>query len=341
MPSSAHSDAVGAAARRLLNCEPTTVVPIRGGGNNRLYRIEDGNGHPFALKSYPRLADDPRDRLDTEFTALSFLAPHGLAVPKALAAWPEGGFALYSWIEGAAPGAVRPNDINAAIAFAANLHRLAERPESKMLPLASEACLSAEEILRQIKGRQTRLAESAALFPALSAFLSDDFRPTLNQATQRARQGYDRQGWSFDAPIPHRCRTLSPSDFGFHNAIRRPDGSLAFVDFEYFGWDDPVRLAADFLQHPAMVLTAEQATQWRRGIAALYGADHAFQHRLSLLYSLVGLRWCMILLNEFLPDRWLRRQFAGAEATAAETQARQLIKAQARLTAVRAALNQD
>lgn len=338
MPFSANPDE---AAWRLLGREPAAIMPVRGGGNNRLYRVEDGDGYPFALKSYPQLADDPRDRLGTEFTALLFLAPHGLAVPKALAAWPEGGFALYSWVEGTAPGPVRPSDIDAAIAFATSLRHLTAASDAAALPLASEACLSAAEILSQIERRQARLTESAALFPALSDFLSDGFRPILDRATQRARQGYSRQDWSFDAPIPHRYRTLSPSDFGFHNAIRKPDGGLTFVDFEYFGWDDPVRLGADFLQHPAMTLTDDQACQWRQGIAVLYDVDHAFQRRFSLLYPLIGLRWCMILLNEFLPERWQRRQFAGTDATADEAQARQLTKAETRLKAVSAALNQD
>ena len=40
-------------------------------------------------------------------------------------------------------------------------------------------------------------------------------------------------------------RALSPSDFGLHNALRGQDGQLRFVDFEYFGWDDPVKLVSD------------------------------------------------------------------------------------------------
>src|ERR1700680_1391707 len=51
--------------------------------------------------------------------------------------------------------------------------------------------------------------------------------------------GTDRTaaGLAFDAELPQEWRSLVPSDFGFHNSLRRPDGSLAFLDFEYFGWD--------------------------------------------------------------------------------------------------------
>ena len=47
-----------------------------------------------------------------------------------------------------------------------------------------------------------------------------------------------------------RARCLSPSDFGFHNAIRRASGELCFIDFEYAGQDDPAKMACDFLCQP-------------------------------------------------------------------------------------------
>ena len=50
-------------------------------------------------------------------------------------------------------------------------------------------------------------------------------------------------------------QVLSPSDFGFHNAILKESGDLVFLDFEYFGRDDPVKLMADFIWHPGMKLS--------------------------------------------------------------------------------------
>jgi hypothetical protein len=40
-----------------------------------------------------------------------------------------------------------------------------------------------------------------------------------------------RSSAPFDREIPRTERTLSPSDYGFHNALRRPDGTLVFLDF--------------------------------------------------------------------------------------------------------------
>lgn len=42
---------------------------------------------------------------------------------------------------------------------------------------------------------------------------------------------------------------LSPSDFGFHNSIQTSD-KLRFIDFEYSGYDNPIKLVGDFISQP-------------------------------------------------------------------------------------------
>jgi aminoglycoside phosphotransferase (APT) family kinase protein len=47
-------------------------------------------------------------------------------------------------------------------------------------------------------------------------------------------------------------RCLIPTDFGLHNIPKSTDGTLGFIDFEYFGWGHPVKLAATRFYSPAM-----------------------------------------------------------------------------------------
>ena len=122
---------------------------------------------------------------------------------------------------------------------------------------------------------------------------------------------------------------ISSSDFGFHNALRCRHGHLVFVDFEYFGWDDPVKLVCDFLLHPAMDSSTTEKGQFWEGAKELFAADPAFQERFYLFYPYYALRWCMILLNEFLPERWQRRQAAGAVDNINDKKCDQLLKSQA------------
>ena len=107
--------------------------------------------------------------------------------------------------------------------------------------------------------------------------------------------------------------TLSPSDFGFHNALRIKNDSLAFLDFEYFGWDDPVKLMCDFAFHPGMELNREMRKLWFRATLKLYG-DRLLP-RLNASWPLYGLCWVLILLNEFRSDVWARRRAADPTLT--------------------------
>jgi hypothetical protein len=136
-----------------------------------------------------------------------------------------------------------------------------------------------------------------------------------------------RGGLDFGAELPQEWRSLVPSDFGFHNSLRRSDGSLAFVDFEYFGWDDPVKLTADMMLHPGNTLALAQRRRFREAATRLYGGDPAFAGRLSAYLPLFGLRWVLILLNEFIPERWQRRVLAGDAGSWSDAKARQLARA--------------
>jgi thiamine kinase-like enzyme len=307
-----------------------------GGGNNRIFRVRTADNHSYALKEYPRRTNDSRDRLGAEFAALQFLERCGVTnVPKAIASDPTAGFALYEWIDGVTVSNATAADIDAALEFIASLHKFRTAKGADELPLASEACLAPIEIVAQLSRRLARLNEVARSEPRLARFLSDEYAPVTVSAEAWSRRGYESAGWAFDRPIANEDRSLSPSDFGFHNAIRRADGRLVFVDFEYFGWDDPAKLAADFLLHPGMRLSPSQYERFRAGTLKIYGEKGAFAMRLALVYPLYGLRWCMILLNEFLPERWEVRRRAGVHVDRDAATAGQMEKARERISIVR------
>ena len=135
------------------------------------------------------------------------------------------------------------------------------------------------------------------------------------------------------AQIPRSSWTLSPSDFGFHNAIRRSNGRLAFVDFEYFGWDDPVKMTADALLHPGAAPPSTVRSRLSKRLSAIFADVACFEDRLATMFPLVALNWTLILLNEFVPAHARRRGFAGA-MDETSIRARQLARAEARLQAL-------
>jgi hypothetical protein len=307
-----------AAAAALLGARPSSVIALAKGGNNRLYRITDEKG-VVALKCYPSPDGDPRDRLAAEFNGLSFLkACREPQVPAPIAMSRPLNVALFEWIDGEPVGNPTSADIDAALAFLRRLHGYRLDAAAAGLPLASEACLSGAEVVRQLAVREEKLVAVAPLRGELARLL-DCLRE------ERDRLAVPIAGSLADALAPEH-RTLSPSDFGFHNAVRRSDGSIVFLDFEYFGWDDPIKLAADFLLHPGMTLDRVARRRFASGMAEMHSADPGFRARLARVLPLYALRWCLILLNAFLPGRQARRAVAGGGDRAA-VEAGQLAKA--------------
>jgi hypothetical protein len=316
-------DSAEEVARALVGGPVDRLQQVGGGRNSRVYRV-DAPGGTFALKQYPSRAEDTRDRLGAEVGALEWMARFGVTtVPVVVAVDRERNFVLLSWIEGALVRTVERNDIDQSVAFLSRLHGLRHTPAIPEFHLATEACLSGEEIERQVRARLKQLL-AIPQEPDLAEFLRSTFSPALEESLSGARQTLSDGRLSFDGELTQEHRSLVPSDFGFHNALRHPDGKLSFIDFEYFGWDDPVKLTADILLHPGTPVSPALRGYFRESAERLYGSDPTFARRLDAFYPLFGLRWGLILLNEFHPERWRRRLLAGATEDWSDAKARQL-----------------
>jgi hypothetical protein len=261
-------------------------------------------------------------------------------VPRVLGIDDARGYALLSWIDGLDVIDVSDADIDAAVDFLSAVHGLRSTPWAKQQPSAAEACLSGGEIERQIGERIARLRAVAGGGHELVEFINNSVVTRLESEGANARRKAMSAGLAFDAELPQEWRSLVPSDFGFHNCLRKQDGSLAFLDFEYFGWDDPVKLTADILLHPGRTLLPPQRARFRQAAVRLYGGDAAFANRLAAYLPLFGLRWVLILLNEFIPERWQRRVLAGEASSWRDVKARQLAHARKFLAALPEKLEQ-
>jgi hypothetical protein len=309
-------------ARTLLG-SPVEVWPVLAGGrNSRIYRVRRGH-EEFALKQYPASGPDRHDRLTVEVGALQLMECFRLDnVARVVGVDRARGYALLTWINGAPISQPCDADVDAALAFLATIHALRRTAGARALPLAAEACLAGVEIERQV---QRRLSVLKALPEGeLLTFLENSFVPAYRGAVERAKRDTEAAGLDFAAELPQEKRSLVPSDFGFHNSLRRPDGTLAFFDFEYFGWDDPVKLTADILLHPGVPVNQTHRRRFRLGAERLYGTDPTFVSRLRAYVPLFAMRWTLILLNEFVPERWHRRVLAGVSVDWEAAKRRQL-----------------
>ncbi|MBI4586605.1 MAG: phosphotransferase [Planctomycetes bacterium] len=312
-------------------------------GNNVVLKLRCEPEDFLIAKIYPRSEKDPRDRIGVEFRSLSFLWSRGIrAIPQPLYAdWQEN-FALYNFIPGTKipSSQVTAEDVNEALEFLRDLAKLRKEPESASLPPASEACFCPEDYLEIIDRRldhfKTSLRAETPLHRAAEDFLSGRFIPFLKSVQCWHRQMLAEMGIAAGEEMDPALRTLNPSDFGFHNAIRLPDRRLVFFDFEYFGWDDPAKMIADFLHHPGSPLPARLKDLFISRAAEIFSEDADFRPRLELALPLTGLKWCLILLNEFQVESMERRRSAKGALVPEETLSYQLEKAKEKLGDIQA-----
>ena len=290
-------------------------MPLGRGRNSRTYKIQCMDGRLFAAKQYFRHPDDPRDRIATELTALTVFTKHDIdCCPKIFCvACPEN-IAVFEYIQGEKITDIRPDDIDQAVSFAKTLKELS-RMADREIPSASEAFFSSVDILSNIRTRLQRLYDTGEQPYAeeMKRFLQSDFEPALEHHKVQCQEILKQHLIPFEKKISRSEKTLSPSDFGFHNALKIPGGGIFFLDFEYFGWDDPAKMICDFVLHPAMNLTDNHKRRFVNGMLGAIDASGLTAIRTQAYYPLFGLKWCLIILNEFQPLEFARRSFAKGE----------------------------
>ncbi|MBI5615234.1 MAG: aminoglycoside phosphotransferase family protein [Gammaproteobacteria bacterium] len=309
------------------------IAPCAVSGNNRVFRVTAADGASYIAKSYYHHPSDTRDRLHAEWSFLSYAAGLGIAcVPRPLSRAAESHLALYEFVAGekVPPGAVTAADVAAAADFLGALNPADRAARAAALPVASEGCFSIADHLASVDGRIARLgrlAEESAVHAAAIRFAdvlaADWTRRRAEMLARAAAAGHDAA-----VPIATADRGLSPSDFGFHNALRRADGTLAFIDFEYAGWDDPAKTLGDFFSQPAVPVDRAHRGRFLDALLGIVSDARALEFRAALLEPAFALKWCCIMLNEFLPEAAARRRFADPASDTAARQAAQLAKAE-------------
>ncbi len=320
-----------------IDARITAVVPCASGGNNRIYKVQTTAGD-FAAKVYFRHEGDSRDRLAAEYAFLAYaVATAPGLTPRPIARDPDNAMALYEFVEGRrfGPGEIGIHEVDLAVRFfrALNPPRLAAVVE---LPVASEACFAISDHLALIRARIDRLLDvlprSDTDVEAMDFFkhLDESWRRLAAQILEGAR----RRNMDIQRPLSQERRCISPSDFGFHNALVEPSGNIRFLDFEYAGWDDPAKAAGDFFAQLSVPVPAEFFDRFVTGIVRGRPDAEELTDRAVLLRPAYRIKWCCIALNVFLPVHLARRRFADPALDETAAKRAQLAKARQLLNSV-------
>lgn len=306
-----------ATARALLSqigiAGAPTMERLAGGSNNKVFRLDVG-GRSFCLKMYFRHAADPRDRLRTEFDFATFAWSKGLrGLPQPLAFDAVLGAGLFEFVAGRrlASTEVDAPAVREIIAFHRALNRYRDEPGAQSLPPASDSCFSVADNIACLDRRLGRLAAIHAGDPLEKDALQIMYQhlaPACSDAKDALIRGAEGQDWA--APLAQSERWLSVSDIGFHNALCSDAGAIRLFDFEYAGWDDPAKTIADLFGQPEVPVPMAFFEPAVAAVASDFAAPERVQARARLLLPLHRLKWCCIVLNEFLPVGGDRRAFA-------------------------------
>lgn len=301
-------------AEKLCGADIKNISHIKKGGNSRIYAVETDTAR-YALKFYPTPSEkDPRNRMAIESHALIFLQQQGVEnVPRVVAEDNVENAVLLSWLDGEHMFEVTDADVTAFAGFLIQLAQISEqgRAYQPALAEASEACLSGARIISHVEKRLPELKAAAQHHAALDAFLNETIIYYMDVLVPRAKEAFANAGLSIDQDLPAHLQVLIPSDYGSHNALRGAE-TIQFLDFEYFGWDDPVTSVVNFLLHPAMDLTpTQQEAFWETVNRYFIQKDVTYLLRLEHLLPLYTARWCCIILGEFIPGVWRNRVQSG------------------------------
>ena len=304
-------------------CDNFQITRIHSGGNNKAYHVISGN-QSFFVKHYFTHDLDTRDRLasDYDFSLYAALSAPGMS-SKPFAKDNVNKIALYEFSDGESflDKMLTESDIVQAANFFCQLNGTKNRASAKHLPIAAEACFSVQDHFSLVANRLTQLKN---IEPTIDEdYFARGLISHLDELWQEVTAGID----TADGELTQEQRCLSPSDFGFHNALKMADGSIRFIDFEYAGWDDPAKMVGDFFAQIAIPVPDRFFNLFvQKTMASLPNSD-ALVYRAEQLRLVYRIKWCCIALNIFLPQHMARRKFAHDGTSIEEIKRTQLHKA--------------
>ena len=305
----------------------TKLQALPGGANNRVFLVEHNGGRAL-LKAYFRHPEDKRDRLGAEYSFCAFAWKHGLRmIPQPLARDEARLLALYEYVDGkpVRDSIFKSNYVLQAAGFFRQLNRHKEAPGSHAIAPASDACFSLSDHFNLVEQRLALLTKTE-LEPAAADFINRELLPAWQRTAPALKEGLQKLRLKMDENISDEQKCLSPSDFGFHNALIESGGRLRFLDFEYAGWDDPAKMAADFFSQVAVPVPFEHFKTFVNEAVSEFPKPENIIERTRWVLPVHGFKWICLMLNEFLPAGRARRRFA-AGSDSVEKKAAQLEKA--------------
>ena len=287
---------------RELGAKEESLTQLKGGINNRVYRCGGGNTL-WVIKGYLAAEEGQRDRMKAEVEFLTYAAEVAPQyVPRLIHVDPEYRCVVIEHIDGTAyteDEAPSLDDIRSAVDFFRLLNSAGKVEKQHIQLDAAEGFLQLTDHIENVRERLSKMSTDhlppEARKPAVELlhWVQDAADRVSNLVAESITKG------TVANCINPEQRCISPSDFGFHNAIRTKFG-VKFFDFEFAGWDDPAKAASDFVLQPRVPARLQISPL----LAALNDDTRGEIHvRCAALGPVLRLKWVCIMLSVLEPER--------------------------------------
>ena len=278
------------------------IEQLKGGINNRVFRCSNGNKH-WVVKGYSLAPFGQRDRMQSEVDFLRYAALTAPCfTPKLLKVDLERRCVVLEHIEGEIyPEGVSPSqrDLKSAISFFRKLNSNQELAKEMIHFDAAESYLSLRQHMANVRERLKLMCTEHLpnQYKAQAALMLYDLHMRADDVETMIEDQIDLG--TVDDLLNPEDRCVSPSDFGFHNAICIAE-NVKFIDFEFSGWDDPSKACVDFIlqqRNSILMSPINIASKFFPGREVLIGS------RINAISEILKLKWHCIILGIFNPAR--------------------------------------
>ncbi|MCL5409855.1 MAG: phosphotransferase [Patescibacteria group bacterium] len=299
-----------------LNIGVKNATEVKKGYSNRLFCLTTTKGIKLLAKFY---SPDSNHGLQREFTAFKFLRDNSItSVPQAILKNTHFQFGVYSFEKGKTKSIKEYSrrDLDQMLNFIVQLQSFKPEVVKVRFLTAYGACLSIKDYAEWSYSYLNRFLRADSTYKKYVFSDNNLTEPSIKELVDKTVKNITTSlsNEEFTKPISNHEKRLNPSDFGAHNILLRPDRSLCFVDFEDFGWDDPIRIIADFIAHDQTRSLADNDKKYFiDSYKERVNLSKGDSKRLAIAIKLTKLQWLTYHLAAFTSEVITRKKFAQSD----------------------------
>ena len=278
---------------------------IKGGKNSKVYKIISKKKNIIIKQYYGKNCK----RIKHEYNFYNYLKDKNIKnIPSPLAYDFKNNLAAFSFLEGKKIKKIKKKHIIQLTNFISSINK---KKNLHKIALATEGIKNRENFIRICKKRieKLKLVDNKSLInKKLHIFLKRKIIPKFKLLNKDIINNDIINNPKFK--LTKKDMIISPSDVGFHNIIEKKN-KLFFFDFEYAGVDDQIKLICDFYCQPNQIISLKLKNLFKLKIISKYENFKDLDYLVNIFLPINYLKWCCIILNEFIRKKKNIRKHAG------------------------------